>query len=187
MNTQDKNFKIDEDGFIYCANQIDSPNHDSRPLNQKISLIVIHSISLPPNKFGNSYIEDFFTNKLDVNEDPYFKKIQHLNVSSHFLIKRKGELIQFVSCLKRAWHAGTSSWKDVNNCNDFSVGIELEGSDIMKYEDIQYEVLIKLIKSLYESYPIEDIVGHNDISPGRKTDPGKFFDWNIIKSEGFNA
>ena len=93
MNTQDKNFKIDEDGFIYCANQIDSPNHDSRPLNQKISLIVIHSISLPPNKFGNSYIEDFFTNKLDINEDPYFKKIQHLNVSSHFLIKRKGHLM----------------------------------------------------------------------------------------------
>ena len=183
MNTQDKNFKIDEDGFIYCANQIDSPNHDSRPLNQKISLIVIHCISLPPNKFGNSYIEDFFKNDLDISQHAYFKKIKDLKVSSHFLIKRKGELIQFVSCLKKAWHAGESVWKNKKNCNDFSIGIELEGSDIIKYEDIQYKVLLKLLKSLRMKYPVTDIVGHSDIAPGRKTDPGHFFDWNLINSE----
>jgi len=187
MNSQDKIFKIDKGGFISSAKQVKSPNQDSRPLNQNISLIVIHSISLPPNKFGNSYIEDFFSNKLEIKKDRYFKEIQNLKVSSHFLIKRKGELIQFVSCLNRAWHAGKSSWGNMTNCNDFSIGIELEGSDIIAYEDIQYEVLIKLIKSLYNNYPIADIVGHKDIAPCRKTDPGKFFDWNIINSEDFNA
>ncbi|MBT3826274.1 MAG: 1,6-anhydro-N-acetylmuramyl-L-alanine amidase AmpD [Nitrosomonadales bacterium] len=187
MSSQNKIFKIDEDGFLTHVKKIDSPNYDSRPLNQTISLIIIHSISLPPNKFGNSHIEDFFTNKLEINQHPYFKKIKHLKVSSHFLIKRKGELIQFVSCLKRAWHAGESSWKNVNNCNNFSIGIELEGSDIMKYEDIQYKVLIKLLKSLRLKYPITDVVGHSDVSPGRKADPGNFFDWKIINMENFNV
>jgi AmpD protein len=183
MSSQNKIFKIDEDGFLTHVKKIDSPNYDSRPLNQTISLIIIHSISLPPNKFGNSHIEDFFTNKLEINQHPYFKKIKHLKVSSHFLIKRKGELIQFVSCLKKAWHAGESVWKNKKNCNDFSIGIELEGSDIIKYEDIQYKVLLKLLKSLRMKYPVTDIVGHSDIAPGRKTDPGHFFDWNLINSE----
>lgn len=187
MTSQDKIFKIDKGGFISSAKQVKSPNQDLRPLNQNITLIVIHSISLPPNNFGNSYIEDFFLNKLEIKKDRYFKDIENLKVSSHFLIKRKGELIQFVSCLNRAWHAGKSSWGNMTNCNDFSIGIELEGSDTIAYEDIQYEVLIKLIKSLYNNYPIADIVGHKDIAPCRKTDPGKFFDWNIINSEDFNA
>ena len=185
MTSQDNLFKIDEDGFLSHVKQIESPNYDLRPPNQTISLIVIHCISLPPNKFDNPYIEDFFSNKLKINRHTYFKKIKDLKVSSHFLIKRKGELMQFVSCLNRAWHAGSSSWKNINNCNDFSIGIELEGTDIIKYEDIQYKVLIKLLKSLYIKYPIADIVGHSDISPGRKTDPGDSFDWNLINSEDF--
>ena len=187
MTSQDKLFWIDENGYLPYVKQIESPNYDLRPANQSISLIVIHSISLPPNKFGNSYIEDFFLNDLDISEHAYFKKIKDLKVSAHFLIKRKGELIQFVSCLNKAWHAGESSLKNKKNCNDFSIGIELEGTDIDAYEDIQYKVLIKLLKSLYIKYPIADIVGHSDISPGRKTDPGDSFDWNLINSENFNV
>ena len=183
MTSQDKLFRIDENGYLPQVTQIESPNYDLRSSKQTISLVVIHCISLPPNKFGNSHIEDFFKNDLDISQHAYFKKIKDLKVSSHFLIKRKGELIQFVSCLKRAWHAGESSWKDKKNCNDFSIGIELEGSDIIKYEDIQYKVLLKLLKSLRMKYPVKDIVGHSDIAPGRKTDPGRFFDWNLINLE----
>jgi AmpD protein len=183
MTSQDKLFRIDENGYLPQVTQIESPNYDLRSSKQTISLVVIHCISLPPNKFGNSHIEDFFKNDLDVSQHTYFKKIKDLKVSSHFLIKRKGELIQFVSCLKKAWHAGESVWKNKKNCNDFSIGIELEGSDIIKYEDIQYKVLLKLLKSLRMKYPVTDIVGHSDIAPGRKTDPGHFFDWNLINSE----
>ena len=187
MTSQDKLFTIDENGYLPHVKQIESPNYDLRAPKQSISLIVIHCISLPPNKFGNSYIEDFFLNNLDISEHTYFKKIKDLKVSSHFLIKRKGELIQFVSCLNKAWHAGRSSWKHKKNCNDFSIGIELEGSDIVKYEDIQYKVLINLLKSLRKKYPVTDIVGHSDIAPGRKTDPGDVFDWNLINAENFNV
>ena len=187
MTSQDKLFTIDENGYLPHVKQIESPNYDLRAPKQSISLIVIHCISLPPNKFGNSYIEDFFLNNLDISEHTYFKKIKDLKVSSHFLIKRKGELIQFVSCLNKAWHAGRSSWKHKKNCNDFSIGIELEGSDIVKYEDIQYKVLINLLKSLRMKYPVTDIVGHSDIAPGRKADPGDVFDWNLINAENFNV
>ena len=183
MTSQDKLFRIDENGYLPQVTQIESPNFDLRSSKQTISLIVIHCISLPPNQFGNSYIEDFFKNDLDISQHNYFNQIKDLKVSSHFLIKRKGELIQFVSCLKKAWHAGESVWRNKKNCNDFSIGIELEGSDVIKYEDIQYKVLLKLLKSLRMKYPVTDIVGHSDISPGRKTDPGHFFDWNLINSE----
>jgi len=183
MTSQDKLFWINEKGYLPYVKQIESPNYDLRPVKQSISLIVIHSISLPPNKFGNSYIEDFFLNDLDISEHTYFKKIKDLKVSAHFLIKRKGELIQFVSCLNKAWHAGESTWKNKKNCNNFSIGIELEGSDIINYEDVQYKILRKLIKSLRMKYPVEDIVGHSDIAPGRKTDPGNLFDWNLINTE----
>ena len=185
MTSQDKLFRIDENGYLPQVTQIESPNYDLRPSKQTISLVVIHCISLPPNKFGNLYIEDFFKNDLDISQHAYFKKIKDLKVSSHFLIKRKGELIQFVSCLNKAWHAGESSWKNKNNCNDFSIGIELEGSDIITYEDIQYKVLRKLLRSLRIKYPVTDIVGHSDIAHGRKTDPGSLFDWNLINSENF--
>ena len=164
MTSQDKLFRIDENGYLPQATQIESPNYDSRPPKQTISLVVIHCISLPPNKLGTSYIEDFFKNELDIRQHAYFRKIKDLKVSSHFLIKRKGELIQFVSCLKKAWHAGESVWGNKKNCNNFSIGIELEGSDTIKYEDIQYKVLLVLLKSLRMKYPVTDIVGHSDIA-----------------------
>ena len=185
MNSLEKIFNINSNGFINDIKLVNSPNQDDRPIAKFITMIVIHNISLPPNKFGGNNIEKFFTNKLG-NNDPYFIKIKNLKVSSHFLIKRNGELIQFVSCLKRAWHAGESSWNGKNNCNDISIGIELEGSDDIKYDKTQYLQLIKLIKSLYRNYPINEILGHSQIAPGRKTDPGPLFEWDLINSESFN-
>ena len=183
MNSCSKLFKIDGQGFIENLKKVQSPNFDNRPKNMEIDLIVIHSISLPPNKFGGPYIENFFQNKLDSTKHSYFETIKDLKVSSHFLIKRSGEILQFVSCNNRAWHAGKSSWKNKRNCNDFSIGIELEGTDHESFENEQYMKLINLIKCLCENYPISDIVGHNQISPQRKTDPGPFFNWNLINLE----
>ena len=183
MNSDEKLFRIDDQGFIENLNKIQSPNFDCRPKNTDIDLLVIHNISLPPNQFGGNYIEDFFQNKLDLKIHSYFNTIKELKVSSHFLIKRSGELIQFVSCNNRAWHAGDSSWKHKSNCNDFSIGIELEGTDHEPFEDNQYMKLIILIKCLCKNYPISDIVGHNQIAPQRKTDPGPLFNWNLINLE----
>ena len=137
---------------------------------------------MPPGQFNNSFIEDFFQNKLNPTLHPYFETIKDLKVSAHFLIKRTGELIQFVSCHNRAWHAGESSWKGMSDCNDFSIGIELEGTEIEPYEEIQYKVLLNLLVQLKKEYNIIDIVGHSDIAPHRKTDPGPSFDWNKIKT-----
>jgi len=176
-------FCINSDGFINNVKQVHSSNQDSRPLNEEVSLLVIHNISLPPNEFGNAYIEDFFSNSLNIKIHPYFKTINNLKVSSHFLIKRTGEIIQFVSCNNRAWHAGESSWKNKVNCNNFSIGIELEGTDHEPFENNQYMKLISLIKCLCNNYPISDIVGHDQISPQRKTDPGPFFNWKLINLE----
>ncbi len=187
MGSLKKLFNIKPDGFIDKVKQIYSPNQDERPHNIKVTMIVIHNISLPPNKFGGNNIEKFFSNKLNINEDPYFATIKNNKVSSHFLIKRNGGLVQFVSCHKRAWHAGESIWGDKRNCNDFSIGIELEGSDFIKFDSIQYTKLINLIKCLYKNYPITEILGHNQISPKRKTDPGPFFDWSLIRSEKFDG
>ena len=173
---------FDNDGWLKNANRIESDNFNQRPTLQKDFLVVIHSISLPPGQFNNSFIEDFFQNKLNPNLHPYFETIKDLKVSAHFLIKRKGELIQFVSCHNRAWHAGESSWKGMSNCNDFSIGIELEGTEIESYEEIQYKVLLNLLVQLKKEYNIIDIVGHSDIAPHRKTDPGPSFDWNKIKT-----
>ena len=131
-------------------------------------------------------LTDFFTNKLKIEGKKDFEKIKELKVSSHFLIKRNGELIQFVSCKDRAWHAGESNWNNNSNCNDFSIGIELEGSDLTPFENIQYMKLINLIKCLCNNYPINAIVGHNQIAPERKTDPGPFFDWELINAENFH-
>ena len=160
-----------------------SPNCDARPDESDISLIVIHGISLPPGKFGDDYIDQLFTNKLNMNAHPYFKEISGLKVSSHLLIRRDGELVQYVPLQKRAWHAGVSSYKNRENCNDFSIGIELEGADETPYSDIQYQVLAETIKSLLQSYPAlseDTIAGHSDIAPGRKTDPGIAFDWQYL-------
>jgi len=173
---------FDNDGWLKNANRIESDNFNQRPTLKKDFLVVIHSISLPPGQFNNSFIEDFFQNKLNPNLHPYFETIKDLKVSAHFLIKRTGELIQFVSCHNRAWHAGESSWKGLSNCNDFSIGIELEGTEIESYEEIQYKVLLNLLVQLKKEYNIIDIVGHSDIAPHRKTDPGPSFDWNKIKT-----
>jgi len=173
---------FDNDGWLKNANRIESDNFNQRPTLKKDFLVVIHSISLPPGQFNNSFIEDFFQNKLNLNLHPYFETIKDLKVSAHFLIKRTGELIQFVSCHNRAWHAGESSWKGISNCNDFSIGIELEGTEIESYEEIQYKVLLNLLVQLKKEYNIIDIVGHSDIAPHRKTDPGPSFDWNKIKT-----
>ena len=173
---------FDNYGWLKNANRVESDNFNQRPTLKKDFLVVIHSISLPPGQFNNSFIEDFFQNKLNPTLHPYFETIKDLKVSAHFLIKRKGELIQFVSCHNRAWHAGESSWKGMSNCNDFSIGIELEGTEIQPYEEIQYKVLLNLLVLLKKEYNIIDIVGHSDIAPHRKTDPGPSFDWNKIKT-----
>ncbi len=157
---------------------IHSPNFSKR--TAEIDMLVIHNISLPPSEFGGRYIEDFFQNQLDPSAHPYFASIQHLKVSSHLLIKRNGECIQFVDFADKAWHAGVSSYRGRDNCNDFSIGIELEGADDIAYTEAQYQQLNKILADLCQQYPIKYIVGHSDIAPGRKTDPGRAFDWSRI-------
>lgn len=177
-----KKFVINNEGLITGVKLIVSPNYDARPANRIIDMIVIHNISLPPNQYGGTGIIELFTNKLNPDEHPYYAAIYTAKVSSHFLIRRDGQLIQFVSCLQRAWHAGASKWQDRERCNDFSVGIELEGSDFEAFEETQYKTLNTLLKALKETYPIQHIVGHSEIAPGRKTDPGPYFAWDKIEN-----
>jgi AmpD protein len=164
-------------GVLPDAVQIPSPNWDLRPEGEAVSLLVIHNISLPPGEFGGDAIVRLFTNTLDFGAHPYYETLRDLRVSSHFLIRRDGELIQFVPCACRAWHAGASSWNGRERCNDFSIGVELEGADEVPYTDAQYRRLAGLTAELRRRYPIADIVGHADIAPDRKTDPGQAFDW----------
>lgn len=171
---------IDVHGLLTPARFIASPNCDARPDAAPPYLIVIHNISLPPNEYGGDGITELFTNCLDPSTHPYYDTIRDLQVSSHFLIRRDGELIQFVPCTQRAWHAGASHWRERERCNDFSLGIELEGSDFEPFTDAQYTVLTQLTQTLSTTYPILDIVGHSDIAPGRKTDPGPYFDWTRL-------
>jgi len=162
-----------------------SPNKNLRPNPHDIRLIIVHGISLPPDQFGECWIDDFFLNRLDPEQHPYFQEICDLKVSSHLLIRRDGSLTQYVPFHERAWHAGLSNYQSEDNCNDFSVGIELEGSDHIPYTDKQYEELSRCCKTLIEHYPTlskEAIVGHCDVAPGRKTDPGESFDWNKFRS-----
>jgi AmpD protein len=172
-------WELDAAGVLGAARQVPSPNCDARPAGSRIELIVIHSISLPPGCFGGNAIAELFTNCLDPQADPYFREIATLSVSAHFLIRRDGELVQFVPCELRAWHAGVSQWRGRERCNDFSIGIELEGSDDVAFEEAQYRTLGKLLDALRDTYPIAECVGHNDIAlpPGRKTDPGPSFEW----------
>ena len=156
---------------------IGSPNHDARPRGTEITLLVVHAISLPPGEFGGDAIERLFTNRLDPAAHPYFRDIAGLRVSSHFLIRRDGELVQFVPLKRRAWHAGVSSWRGRERCNDFSIGVELEGTDDGPFTDRQYVRLAGLIASLKKKLPLRDIAAHSDLAPGRKTDPGRGFDW----------
>lgn len=169
--------------LVESVRYIPSPNMDHRPANTPLSLIVVHNISLPPNEFGGPYIEQLFTNQLDPKAHPYFEEIKDHKVSAHILIRRDGEVVQFVPFNKRAWHAGKSEYKGCENCNDFAIGIELEGTDEVPYEDMQYMVLAELVDVLRTAYPSlskEDIVGHSDIAPHRKTDPGLAFNWNYF-------
>ena len=168
---------LDDDGVLQGARRIASPNCDDRPAGAAIELLVIHNISLPPGEFGGPGIIDLFTNRLDFGAHPYYRELTGLKVSSHFLLRRHGEIIQFVPCGMRAWHAGESNWRGRSRCNDFSIGIELEGSDEGQFDDAQYEQLAELTRALQAKYPIADIAGHSDIAPGRKTDPGPRFDW----------
>jgi N-acetyl-anhydromuramoyl-L-alanine amidase len=168
---------VARDGVVRAAAQVPSPNFDARPTDVRISLLVIHNISLPPGQFGGPWIVELFTNQLDPSAHPYFASIADMRVSAHFLIRREGALAQFVPCELRAWHAGESTWRRRSNCNDFSIGIELEGTDHLPYDDAQYQTLARLTRALRKRYPLKDVAGHRDIAPGRKTDPGPAFDW----------
>lgn len=174
----------DEEGWLPGARRVPSPNCDERPAGEVIHLVVIHAISLPPDEFGGQGIIQFFTNCLDPAAHAYYPSIQDLRVSAHFLIRRDGELIQFVPCSKRAWHAGVSTWRGRDRCNDFSIGIELEGCDRLPFADAQYRVLAELLERLRSRYAIAAVVGHCDIAPGRKTDPGPCFDWGRVRAAG---
>ena len=174
------------DHILDDAKLIESPNYSDRLDESDIRLLVIHCISLPPKVYGNSYIEEFFCNKLDIDSHGYFKEIKDLKVSCHVLIKRDGKIIQFVPFNKKAWHAGLSSHKNEENCNEFSIGIELEGYHTEKYTKHQYNSLIQVSKALFKNYKDlnkDNIVGHSDISPNRKTDPGKDFNWSYYLNE----
>ncbi len=168
-------------GWLHTAQRLDSPNFGARPEHAPIDLIVIHSISLPPGQYGGQEVQALFTNQLDWQAHPYFEHIRGAQVSSHFYIRRDGQLWQFVSCEQRAWHAGLSSFQGRDNCNDFSIGIELEGLEGHHFEPAQYNQLISLCHDLHRQYPIAHVAGHEHIAPGRKSDPGAGFDWILFQ------
>jgi AmpD protein len=168
-------------GWLRGVRRIASPNCDARPKGERISLIVIHAISLPPDEFGGAGVIELFTNRLDPAAHPYYASIARLRVSAHFFIRRDGELIQFVPLDARAWHAGVSSWRGRERCNDFSIGIELEGCDTLPFDERQYPVLVDLLRRLRRWYPDCELAGHADIAPDRKTDPGPLFDWTRLE------
>lgn len=174
--------RLDARGWLDGARRVPSPNCDARPAGEAVILIVIHNISLPPGEFGGPGVAELFTNRLDPAAHPYYAAIKDLRVSAHFFIRRDGELIQFVPCGMRAWHAGASSWGGRERCNDFSVGIELEGTDATPFADAQYAALNELLGVLRAAYPGVELAGHSDIAPGRKTDPGPRFDWGRLDS-----
>ena len=175
------------DHWLLGARWLPSPNCNARPDKNDISLIVIHGISLPPGQFGGPYIDQLFANQLDPKGHAYFQQIAHLQVSSHLLITRQGEVRQYVGFDQRAWHAGRSQFNGRDNCNDFSIGIELEGTDDLPYTDAQYQSLLAVLPPLQQAYPLtrqQPVVGHSDIAPGRKTDPGDGFDWQRLSHIG---
>jgi N-acetyl-anhydromuramoyl-L-alanine amidase len=178
--------QIDLDsGLMRGARQVPSPNFDARPAGSPMDLIVVHGISLPPGEFGGPWIDRLFTNSLPSDQHPYFAEISGLRVSSHLVIARDGALTQYVSFNDRAWHAGRSSYQGRIECNDYSVGVELEGTDSVPYEPVQYEMLASTVAALCEAYPSMTpgrITGHSDVAPGRKTDPGSAFDWTMAQS-----
>ncbi|WP_326517954.1 1,6-anhydro-N-acetylmuramyl-L-alanine amidase AmpD [Acinetobacter sp. CAAS 2-6] len=172
-----------KNGQLLGARFVPSPNFNDRSAHTEIQLVVIHNISLPPSQFGGGYIEKFFQNQLDWQAHPYFQTIEGMQVSAHLLILRSGEVLQFVNFNDRAWHAGRSSYLGKKECNDYSIGIELEGSDDQPFESVQYAVLAQVVASLQQAYPKiqQHLAGHSDIAPGRKTDPGPYFDWHYFR------
>lgn len=169
-----------EGGWYRFARRLESPNRGPRPEGAGIELIVVHSISLPPGQYGGQEVQQLFTNTLDWDAHPYFKSIEGAQVSAHFYVRRGGELWQFVSCDERAWHAGASSWCGRGNCNDYSIGIELEGLEGRTFEPGQYETLTDICAAIAQRYPIRHIAGHEHVAPGRKQDPGPGFDWPLL-------
>jgi len=174
------NWHWDNGGWLSAARQVASPNCDARPAGVTVEMAVIHNISLPPGEFGGDDIECLFTNTLDCRKRPDYAGLEALRVAAHFLIRRNGEIVQFVSCDARAWHAGVSRWQGRERCNDFSIGIELEGSDYTPFAAEQYQKLTALLTMIAARYPLRHLVGHNDIAPQRKTDPGPYFDWRHL-------
>ena len=170
-----------QDGWYRFAQHLPSPNYGPRPSGACIDLVVLHSISLPPGVYGTDHVQALFTNQLDWNAHPYFKQIEGLQVSAHFYIRRGGEVWQFVSCDDRAWHAGASQYRGRSNCNDDSIGIELEGLEGDNFDPAQYEALAALLPVLQQHYPIVHIAGHEHIAPGRKADPGPGLDWTLLQ------
>lgn len=168
-------------GWWAGARRCESPNHGPRPAGTDISLALIHSISLPPGEYGGDAVEQLFTNRLDWDAHPYYQRIRGLQVSSHFFIRRDGATMQFVSCDERAWHAGASAWQGRANCNDFSIGIELEGLEGEAFEPAQYEALVSLLRAVASRYPLTAVAGHEHVAPGRKIDPGPGFDWVALQ------
>jgi AmpD protein len=169
------------DGWWSGARRIASPNHDARPTGVRVTLAVIHSISLPPGEYGGDAIEHLFTNRLDWDAHPYYDRIRGFRVSAHFVVRRDGALLQFVSCDRRAWHAGRSSWRGRDECNDYAVGVELEGLEGETFEPAQYTALARVLAALAAHYPIAEVVGHEHVAPGRKIDPGPGFDWQALQ------
>ena len=182
MKTEATELTFTANGWCEQAVAIPSPNFNARPNDMVVDLLVIHNISLPPGQFGGSYIADFFCNTLDCDAHSYFDHLRNVRVSAHFLIDRTGMLMQFVSIADRAWHAGQSRHAGREHCNDFSIGIELEGSDDKAFADAQYDMLARLTDALCKHYPLKDVAGHSDIAPTRKTDPGPHFDWARYES-----
>ena len=163
------------------ARRCPSPNFGPRPPGQAITLVVVHSISLPPGQYGGDAVERLFTNQLGMHEHPYYAELRGLRVSAHFFVRRDGRTLQFVSCDERAWHAGHSLWRGRENCNDFSIGVELEGMEGQTFEAAQYRQLGRLLRALAARYAIDEVVGHEHVAPGRKADPGPGFDWHALR------
>lgn len=185
-NSEKRALKLDRHGWLQAAPGVTlspSPNHDARPPGQDAYLLVLHNISLPPGRFGGPEVVDFFLNRLDLGSHPWLERLRELRVSAHFFIRRDGSIVQFVSTHDRAWHAGVSSFEGRERCNDFSIGIELEGTDRLPYADAQYTALQRLLPALRSRHTLKAVRGHEHIAPGRKTDPGPAFDWKRFGRE----
>ena len=168
---------LSREGWLRRCRRVASPNHDERPAGAEVTLIVVHSISLPPGEYGGAAIEQLFTNRLDPHGHPYFRELAGLKVSAHFLVRRDGALVQFVPVARRAWHAGVSRWRARERCNDFSLGVELEGLEGTPFEAAQYATLARLVRALAAALPLRHVAAHSDVAPGRKSDPGAGFSW----------